>query len=90
MKDRLVKMILEEVEHCEKKRWEVTNRLRNHTREQKAEAIKHCTSTGLVYLSDGKSGSPGRTPTYVFITAKGVDELKLLRETVNEFGIWGS
>ena len=88
MNEKLVKMILQEVEHGRCKRWEVTNRMRNHERASKVAAIKHCLSGGLVELETENVDGPGRNPVYVSITEKGRTELQRLRETVEEFGIW--
>lgn len=85
---KLVKMILEEVEHGKRKRWEVTDRLRNHDRKSKVDAIKYCTSKGLVSLSEEKVAGAGRNPTYVEITLRGKEELARLKSEIAEFGIW--
>lgn len=90
MNEKLVKIILLELESGKRKRWEVTNRLRNYARSEKAEAIKYCVSGDLVELSEEKVEGAGRNPVYVSITPKGQEELKRLKETVSEFGIWSS
>jgi len=88
MNEKLVKMVLLELENGKRKRWEVTNRLRNYSREDKVAAIKHCVSGNLVELSEEKVEGPGRNPVYVSITEKGKKELARLKETVADFGIW--
>lgn len=90
MNEKLVKMILLELENGKRKRWEVTNRMRNHTREDKQAAVKYCMSGDLVELSEEKVKGAGRNPVYVTMTDKGKKELERLKETVADFGIWSA
>lgn len=90
MNQKLVKIILEELEGGKRKRWELTDRLRNYPRAEKVEAIKHCTTAGLVSLAEEKVDGAGRNPVYVSITSDGLKELKRLKDVIPSFGIWSA
>lgn len=88
MNHKLVKIILEEVQSGKRKRWEITDRLRNYPREEKVAAIKHCMENELINLSEEKVDGAGRNPVYVSITESGKKELERLKDSVPVFGIW--
>lgn len=90
MNQKLVKIILEELQAGKRKRWEITDRLRNYPREEKVSAIKHCTESGFVNLTEEKVEGAGRNPVYVSITNEGQAELARLKEIIPEFGIWSA
>lgn len=90
MTQKLVRLILKEVEHGRKKRYQVTNRLRNYPKEDKLEAIKFCISGGLVSLSEELVDGPGVNPVYVSITDKGVAHLSEICDKIGDGSIWSA
>lgn len=89
MSEKLVKIILQEVEGGKRKRWEITDRLRNYPKQDKVDAIKLCVRGGFVNLEEEKVEGSGRNPVFVSITERGRKELDRLKKVVEDFGIWG-
>lgn len=87
--NKLVKMVLLFLKDGEKKRWEVTNKMRNYPREEKDLAVKYLFDNGLVSIrEDVERVGLGRTPAYIRLTQKGQEAAKGLSEAPINKGLW--
>lgn len=89
MSDRITRIILLSVEGGKRKRYELTNRLKNYPKGERDEAIRHCISNQLIKFRASDTGMIGRSPTYVEITDAGRERLNQLGRVLDsENTIW--
>ena len=88
MHEKIMRVILAELERGKRMRSELTVRLKNYPKDDRDTAIKHCLSDGLIEMSVGSHDGVGRTPVYVEITAEGAHRLAELNEKIYDQSIW--
>ncbi len=92
MKDKLVFRVLQFLSDGQPKlRYQVTSLLRNHPKPVREEAINHLMSGRFLTLIDGSTlgwDKKGRTPYFIKITPKGLEELRGMATAHKEKSVW--
>ena len=87
MENKLIHMILFYLEDGEKKRHEVTNKIKNYPKELRADAISYVVKEKLVRIFEKQAGS-GRVPAYIELTEKGQERVSELSRTPKHTSVW--
>lgn len=87
MENKLIYMILFYLEGGEKKRHEVTDKIKNYPKELRAEAISYVVKEKLVRIFEKQDGV-GRVPAYISLTEKGQERVSELSRTPKRASVW--
>jgi DNA-binding MarR family transcriptional regulator len=90
MYEKIMRVILSELEAGKRMRSELTVRLKNYPKQDRDTAIKQCIREGLIEMSVGSHNGVGRTPVYVEMTDDGKKRLEILNDKIYDHSIWSA
>ena len=89
LENKLVKMVMLFLIDGEKPRYRVSYKIKNYPKDIQAEAIRILMSEGFVSIREEKTDKRGRSPSFIFLTEKGIEKSKGYSTKPDHRSIWG-
>lgn len=86
--NKLVAIVIRRLGKKELKRWQVTQVLRNYSKEEKLSAIEYMIENKLIEHRRDDDGKLGRTAIFIKLSKKGRALISEAEEVVGERSLW--